>query len=55
MNNIGNLGDHGDGELNEVPLTRLSFPISHDFSLRFSNQGSFDVLVSEETLMLPHQ
>ena len=56
MNNIGDLGDHGDQEFNEVPIGSLSFfPISCDLSLRCTDQGSFDVLVSKETLMLPQQ
>ena len=56
MNNIGDLGDHGDQEFNEVPMGSLPFfPISHDLSLRCTDQGSFDVLVSKETLMLPQQ
>ena len=56
MNNIGDLGDHGDQEFNEVPMGSWPFfPISHDLSLRFTDQGSFDVLVSKETLMLPQQ
>ena len=56
MNNIGDLGDHGDQEFNEVPIGSLPFfPISCDFSLRCTDQGSFDVLVSKETLMLPQQ
>ena len=56
MNNIGDLGDHGDQEFNEVPMGSLySFPFSHDISLRCTDQGSFDVLVSKETLMLPQQ
>ena len=56
MNNIGDLGDHGDQEFNEVPIGSLSsFPISSDFSLRCTDQGSFDVFVSKETLMLPQQ
>ena len=50
MNNIGNQ------EPNEIPLTNfLPFPFSQDLSLQFTNQGSFDVLVSKETLMLPQQ
>ena len=56
LNNIGDLGDHGDQEFNEVPMGSLSyFPISCDLSLRCTDQGSFDVLVSKETLMLPQQ
>ena len=56
MNNIGDLGDHGDQEFNEVPMGSWPFfPISHDLSLRCTDQGSFDVLVSKETLMLPQQ
>ena len=56
MNNIGDLGDHGDQEFNEVPMGSWPFfPISYDLSLRFTDQGSFDVLVSKETLMLPQQ
>ena len=56
MNNIGDLGDHGDQEFSEVPMgTLFHFPISHDLSLRCTDQGSFDVLVSKETLMLPQQ
>ena len=56
MNNIGDLGDHGDQEFNEVPIGSLSsFPISCDLSLHCTDQGSFDVLVSKETLMLPQQ
>ena len=56
MNNISDLGDHGDQEFNEVPIGSLSsFPISHDLSLRCTDQGSFDVFVSKETLMLPQQ
>ena len=56
MNNIGDLGDHGDQEFNEVPMGSLPFfPISHDLSLRCTDQGSFDVFVSKETLMLPQQ
>ena len=56
MNNIGDLGDHGDQEFNEVPIGSLSFfPILCDLSLRCTDQGSFDVLVSKETLMLPQQ
>ena len=56
MNNIGDLGDHGDQEFNEVPIGSLSaFSISCDLSLRCTDQGSFDVLVSKETLMLPQQ
>ena len=56
MNNIGDLGDHGDQEFNEVPMVSVSsFPTSHDLSLLFTNQGSFHVLVSKETLMLPEQ
>ena len=55
-NNIGDLGDHGDQELNEIPMASLPcFPFSHDFSVRFTDQGSFDVLVSKVTLMLPQQ
>ena len=54
MNNISDLGDHGDQEFNEVPMVSVSsFPTSHDVSLRFTDQGSFDILVSKETLMLP--
>ena len=50
MNNIGNQ------EPNEIPMTNfLPFPFSQDLSLRFTDQGSFDVLVSKETLMLPLQ
>ena len=56
MNNISDLGDHGDQEFNEVPMVSVSsFPTSHDVSLRFTDQGSFDILVSKETLMLPQQ
>ena len=56
MNNIGDLGDHGDQEFNEVPMGNLPFfPFSCDLSLRCTDQGSFDVLVSKETLMLPQQ
>ena len=56
MNNIGDLGDHGDQEFNEVPMGSLPFfPISFDLSLRCTDQGSFDVFVSKETLMLPQQ
>ena len=56
MNNIGDLGDHGDQEFNEVPMGSLPFfPISCDLSLRCTDQGSFDVFVSKETLMLPQQ
>ena len=56
LNNIGDLGDHGDHEFNEVPMGSVSsFPISFDLSLRCTEQGSFDVLVSKETLMLPQQ
>ena len=56
MNNIGDLGDHGDQEFNEVPIGSLpSFPILCDLSLRCTDQGSFDVFVSKETLMLPQQ
>ena len=56
MNNISDLGDHGDQEFNEVPMVSVSsFPTSHDLSLRFTDQGSFDILVSKETLMLPQQ
>ena len=56
MNNIGDLSDHGDQEFNEVPMGSLpSFPISFDLSLRCTDQGSFDVFVSKETLMLPQQ
>ena len=56
MNNIGDLGDHGDQEFNEVPMGSLSsFPILCDLSLRCTDQGSFDVFVSKETLMLPQQ
>ena len=56
LNNIGDLGDHGDQEFNEVPMGSVSsFPISFDLSLRCTDQGSFDVLVSKETLMLPQQ
>ena len=56
MNNIGDLGDHGDQEFNEVPMGSWPFfPISCDFSLRCTDQGSFDVVVSKETLMLPQQ
>ena len=56
MNNIGDLGDHGDQEFNEVPIGSWPFfPISHDLSLRCTDQGSFDVFVSKETLMLPQQ
>ena len=56
MNNIGDLGDHGDQEFNEVPMGSLPFfPISCDLSLRCTDQGSFDVLVSKDTLMLPQQ
>ena len=56
MNNIGDLGDHGDQEFNEVPIGSLSsFPFSSDLSLRCTDQGSFDVFVSKETLMLPQQ
>ena len=56
LNNIGDLGDHGDQEFNEVPIGSLSsFPFSSDFSLRCTDQGSFDVFVSKETLMLPQQ
>ena len=56
MNNIGDLGDHGDQEFNEVPMGSLSFfPISCDLSLRCTDQGSFDVFVSKQTLMLPQQ
>ena len=56
MNNIGDLGDHGDQEFSEVPMgTLFHFPISHDLSLRCTDQGSFDVLVSRDTLMLPQQ
>ena len=56
MNNIGDLGDHGDQEFNEVPMGSLSsFPILCDLSLRCTDQGSFDVVVSKETLMLPQQ
>ena len=56
MNNIGDLGDHGDQEFNEVPMGSLPFfPISYDLSLRCTDQGSFDVFVSKETLMLPQQ
>ena len=55
-NNIGDLGEHGDQELNEIPMASLPcFPFSHDFSVRFTDQGSFDVLVSKVTLMLPQQ
>ena len=55
-NNIGDLGDHGDQEINEIPMASLPcFPFSHDFSVRFTDQGSFDVLVSKVTLMLPQQ
>ena len=50
LNNIRNQ------EPNEIPLTNfLPFPFSQDVSLRFTDQGSFDVLVSKETLMLPLQ
>ena len=56
MNNIGDLGDDGDQELNEVPVTSIPpFLFLHDFSLRFTDQQSFGVLVSKETLMLPQQ
>ena len=56
LNNIGDLGDHEDQEFNEVPLGSFSsFPFSSDFSLRCTDQGSFDVFVSKETLMLPQQ
>ena len=56
MNNIGDLSDHGDQEFNEAPMATVPlFPFSHDLSLRFTDQGSFDVLVSKETLMLPQQ
>ena len=56
FNNIGDLGDHGDQEFNEVPMGSWPFfPISHDLSLRCTDQGSFDVVVSKETLMLPQQ
>ena len=56
MNNIGDLGDHGDQEFNEVPIGSLPFfPISCDLSLRCTDQGSFDVFVSKDTLMLPQQ
>ena len=56
MNNIGDLGDHGDQEFNEVPMGSWPFfPISYDLSLHCTDQGSFDVLVSKETLMLPQQ
>ena len=56
MNNIGDLGDHGDQEFNEVPMGSWPFfPISCDLSLHCTDQGSFDVLVSKETLMLPQQ
>ena len=56
MNNIGDLGDHGDQEFNEVPMGSWPiFPISSDLSLRCTDQGSFDVVVSKETLMLPQQ
>ena len=56
MNNIGDLGDHGDQEFNEVPMGSWPFfPISYDLSLRCTDQGSFEVLVSKETLMLPQQ
>ena len=56
MNNIGDLGDHGDQEFNEVPMGSLPFfPISCDLSLRCTDQGSFDVFVSKDTLMLPQQ
>ena len=56
MNNIGDLGDHGDQEFNEVPIGSFSsFPFSSDLSLRCTDQGSFDVFVSKETLMLPQQ
>ena len=56
MNNIGDLGDHGDQEFNEVPMGSWPFfPISFDLSLRCTDQGSFDVFVSKETLMLPQQ
>ena len=56
LNNIGDLGDHGDHEFNEVPMGSVSsFPISFDLSLRCTDQGSFDVVVSKDTLMLPQQ
>ena len=56
MNNIGDLGDHGDQEFNEVPMGSWPFfPISYDLSLHCTDQGSFDVFVSKETLMLPQQ
>ena len=56
MNNIGDLGDHEDQEFNEVPIGSFSsFPFSSDLSLRCTDQGSFDVVVSKETLMLPQQ
>ena len=56
MNNIGALDDHGDQELNEVSIGKGSyflFPL--DFSVQFTDQRSFGVLVSKETLMLPQQ
>ena len=56
MNNIGDLGDHGDQEFNEVPIGSWPFfPISYELSLHCTDQGSFDVLFSKETLMLPQQ
>ena len=55
-NNIGDLGDHGDQELNAILIASLPcFPFSHDLSVCFTDQGSFDVLVCKETLMLPQQ
>lgn len=55
-NNIGDLGDHGDQELNVILIASLPcFPFSHDLSVCFTDQGSFDVLVCKETLMLPQQ
>ena len=56
LNNIGDLGDHEDQEFNEVPIgSYSSFPFSSDLSLRCTDQGSFDVVVSKDTLMLPQQ
>ena len=55
-NSIGALDDHGDQELYEVPIGNVPpLPFSHYFSVQFTHQRSFDVLVSKETLMLPQQ
>ena len=54
-NSIGALDDHGDQELYEVPIGNVPpLPFSH-FSVQFTHQRSFHVLVSKETLMLPQQ